>query len=1042
MGSGPEFRLLGPLEVRQNGQVVPVRAGKHRALLASLLLRSNRVVQVGELVEALWGDYPPARIKGTLQTYVMRLRQVLGEPSPIHTTPEGYLLAVPANRIDVHRFTTGAARARQAVQDGDLVGAKAAYAETMGLWRGPALADVPSEALLRDEVPRLTELMMRLHEERTEVELALGNHEQLVPVLRGLTNDHPLRERFWSQLMLALYRSSRQAEALEVFRQVDRMLDEQLGIDPSEDLRAMHQSILVGDPRLAAPQVEPEPVGEPADTAVPAQLPGDLVDFVGRTALVDRITRLLAPGDLGTAVPIVTLSGGPGIGKTALAVHVAHRLRARFPDGQLYVDLRGYGLGPPTATVDVLSRFLRALGVPPEQIPLEVDEQSSMFRSLLTGRRMLLVLDNASAPDQVRPLLPGASSCPVLVTSRDDLRGLIAMNGARRVPLDVLEPAESVRLLGGVIGAAATEAEPAAVEELVARCAHLPLALRVAAANLASRPGRSVAEYLAELPGDEPLAAVDLAYGALTADRQRLFRLLSLVPGPDFTADAAANVGDIEVAEASALLADLAATNLLQRPVPGRYQFHDELMLFAALRRTAYDRESEQAAARSRLLEFYVRAVDRCAELLYPDIMRLPADESRSVRLPLVSGPAQALRWLDAERANLTAAIRSATEHGPTSMSWRLADGLRGYLWIGKHVTEWLATAEYGLHAAYEQQYRPAEAAMHQNLGTLHWKLGDFDTSVQHYTRALELHRSLGDEDAEAGVLNNLGIVRLESGDLMLAKQDFQRCLELKRAAGGPASGRSAVLISLGMLAIQTGELAEAIEDLGEALRITTTAELRGSEATCRNFLGIALRLRGEPEQALEHLDLALAISEEVGFREGAARVLVSMAAARLDLGEPTAALELTGRALEELRESGDQQITTNVLFVSAECNRLLGALETADEQHQQALTKARRIGYQPAEGRALVGLAATRRMLGELVEARELCEQAVTLTTKVGLRITEGVARTELAAISLALGDRERAEREARQALEMQERSGHRKAAKASAEILAATGL
>lgn len=1051
MGSGPEFRLLGPLEVRRNGHVVPIRAGKHRTLLACLLLRSNRVVPIGELVEALWGDHPPARIKGTLQTYVMRLRQALGDPSPIHTTPDGYLLAVPPNRIDVHRFATGAELARQAVREADLTRARAAYAETMALWRGPALADVPSEALSRDEVPRLTELMMRLHEERTEVELALGNHEQLVPVLRGLTNDHPWRERFWGQLMLALYRSSRQAEALEVFRQVDRMLHEQLGIDPSEDLRAMHQSILVGDPRLAAPavrqgkqgsqvkQVEREPVAEPGSTA-PSQLPYDLTDFVGRAALVDRITRLLAPGDPGTAVPIVTLSGGPGIGKTALAVHVAHRLRPRFPDGQLYVDLRGYGLGPPTATVDVLSRFLRALGVPPEQIPLEVDEQSSMFRSLLTGRRMLLVLDNASAPDQVRPLLPGASSCPVLVTSRDDLRGLIAMNGARRVPLDVLEPAESVRLLGGVIGQSTTLAEPGAVEELVARCAHLPLALRVAAANVASRPDRTVAEYLAELPGEEPLAPVDLAYGALPAERQRLFRLLSLVPGPDFTAEAAANVADVEVAEAAVLLADLAATNLLQEPVPGRYQFHDELMLFAALRRTAHDGEPDQAAARSRLLEFYVRAVDQCAELLYPDVVRLPPDESKSVRLPSVVGPAQALRWLDAERANLTAAIRSATEHGPSAMSWRLADGLRGYLSIGKHVTEWLATAEYGLHAAYEEQHRPAEAAMHQNLGTLHWKLGDFDTSVQHYTRALELHRHLDDADGEAEVLNNLGLVRQACGDLGLAKQEFQRCLELKRAAGGPASGRGTVLISLGMLALQTGDLAEAGEHLGEALRVTTDFELRGSEATCRNSLGMVLRLLGKPRQALEHLGRALEISVEDGFREGSARVLVTMAAVRMDLGEHAAALELTGRALDELRECGDQQTTTNVLFVSAECNRLLGKLETADEQHQQSLTKARRIGYQPAEARALVGLAATRRMLGELTEARELCEQALALVTKVGLRITEGLGRTELAAISLAQGDQAGAELEARLALEIQERAGHLAGAEASAEILAAS--
>ena len=992
MGSAGEFRLLGPLEVRRDGRVIPIRAGKHRTLLACLLLRANRVVPVADLVEALWGDTPPARTRGTLQTYVMRLRQVLGEPSPIVTTPVGYQMSVPHELIDVHQFTSGAERAREAVESGDLMGARAAYAETLALWRGPALADVPSEALHRDEAPRLTERMMRLHEQRVDVELALGNHEQLVPVLRGLTGDHPLREKFWAQLMLALYRSSRQAEALEVFRQVDRMLDAQLGIDPGEDLRSVHQAILTGDPQLAAPRASI------AEKPVPGQLPDDLADFVGREALVERVRGLISSDGPGTAVPIVTLSGPPGVGKTSLAVHVAHLLRDRFPDGRLYVDLRGYGLGPPTATVDVLSRFLRALGVPPEQIPLDTDEQSTLFRSLLTGRRMLLVLDNASAPDQVRPLLPGTAGCPVLVTSRHDLRGLIAMNGARRVPVDVLEPAESIELLTGVVGAA----DPGAVEELARRCAHLPLALRVAGANVAAKPGRTVATYLAELPGDEPLAAVDFAYAALSAEQQRLFRLLSLVPGHDFTADAAANVADIDVTQAARLLDDLAKAHLLLQPLPGRYQFHDQLMLFAARRRAAKDGEAEQAVARGRLLEFYVRAVDQCAELLYPDIMRLPAVRVRPVRLPRITGAPQALRWLDAERANLTAAIRSAAEQGPASTSWRLADGLRGYLWIGKHVTEWLATAQYGLHAAYEQHHQPAEAAMHQNLGTLHWKLGEFDTSVEHYERALELHRSLDDADAEAGVLNNLGIVHLESGDLAAAKQDFQRCLDLRRAAGSPPSGRATVLVSLGMLAMETGDLDEAFAHLSESLEISTEFGLRGSEATCRTYLGTVLRLRGEPSAALEQLGLALDVSVEGGFRDATARVLESTAAARMDLGEHVAALTLAGRALDELRESGDQQVTTNVLIVMAEANRRLDRLRTADEQFQQALTKATRIGYQPASAKALVGLATTRRQLGAPAEALSLCDRAITLAVALGLRLTEAQARAERALIML----------------------------------------
>ncbi|WP_158840421.1 AfsR/SARP family transcriptional regulator [Saccharothrix deserti] len=959
-----------------------VRAGKHRALLAALSLRAGRVVSIGELVSFLWGDDPPARTRGTLQTYVMRLRQLLGDPSLIRTTSDGYRLVVPPEHVDVHRFTTTAGLARQAAQSGHLVDAAELYAEALNLWRGPALSDVPSEALRDDEVPRLAERLLVVHEERNDVELALGNHERLVPLLRSLTADHPLRERFWAQLMVALYRASRQAEALEAFRLVDRMLDEQLGIEPGAALRRLHQAILVGDPSLAAP-------AERADPDVPDQLPPDVPEFVGRVELVDRISRLIAPDEPRTAVPIVALTGVPGVGKTALAVHVAHRLRDRFPDGRLYVDLRGYAPGPATPVVEVLTRFLRALGVPPEQIPVDVDEQSTLFRSLLTGRRMLLVLDNAAAPDQVRPLLPGAASCPVLVTSRDDLRGLIAVDGARRVGLDVFEPHESLALL---------RRSGQAAEELARRCGHLPLTLDIVAASVG---GGSVARYLNRLGGRHPL---DLAHAALTPGARRLFGLLSVVPGPDFTTEAAANAADLPVPEAAALLDQLTRARLV-RSGAGRFAFHDELARFAASVADAAPAD-EVGAARVRLLEFYVRAVDHCAELLYPDLMRLPAPAGRAVRLPQIETAAQARAWLDAERANLTAAIRSAAERGPAAVSWRLADALRGYLWIGKHVTEWLSTAQYGLDAAHEQRDVAGEAAMHQNLGTLHWRLGDFETSIAHYTRAVELHRMSGDLESEAGVRENLGVVRLESGDLASARNDLETCLALKRESGGPRSGETGVLTGLGVLAIETGELAEAVDLLGEALAISVEHGLRGSEITALTLLGVASQLMSEPQRALSHLSEALRLSTEAGFHEAAARALESIASVRLDLGEHAEALALADRALAELREDGDQRITTNVLVVMASANRGLGSLRTADEQFQQALTKARRIGYLPGEARALVGLATVRRLLGQLTEAKTLATQAVTLTATLGLRVTERSARTELAAVHLALGD------------------------------------
>ncbi|WP_081915415.1 AfsR/SARP family transcriptional regulator [Saccharothrix sp. NRRL B-16314] len=980
MGAGPWFGLLGPLEVRIHGEPVSVRAGKHRALLAALSLRAGRVVPIGELVSYLWGDDPPARTRGTLQTYVMRLRQLLGDPSLIRTTSDGYRLVVPPEQVDVHRFTTTAGLARQAAQSGHLADAAELYAQALALWRGPALSDVPSDALRDSTVPRLAERLLVVHEERNDVELALGNHERLVPVLRSLTADHPLRERFWAQLMVALYRGSRQAEALEAFRRVDRMLGDQLGVEPGLALRELHQAILVGDPSLAAPAERTDPG--------PDQLPPDVPVFVGRTALVDRISRLVAPDGPRTAVPIVALTGVPGVGKTALAVHVAHRLRDRFPDGRLYVDLRGGASGPAMPVVEALTRFLRALGVPPEQIPVDVDEQSTLFRSLLTGRRMLLVLDNAVAPDQVRPLLPGAASCPVLVTSRDDLRGLIAVDGARRVGLDVFEPHESLALLR-------RSGQPA--EELARRCRHLPLTLGIAAAAVG---GGSVSRYLERLGDRGPL---ELAHATLPPAARRLFALLSVVPGPDFTAEVAANAADLPVSEAAALLDELTRARLV-RSGSGRYAFHDELARFAA---EVADAEPDVGAARVRVLEFYVRAVDHCAELLYPDLMRLPAPVARAVRLPRIGTAAQARAWLDAERANLTAAIRSAAERGPAAVSWRLADGLRGYLWIGKHVTEWLSTARYGMDAAHEQRDLAGEAAMHQNLATLHWRLGEFTTSIAHYTRAVELHRVSGDLASEAGVRSCLGVVRMDAGDMEGARDDLETCLALKRESGGPRSGEAGVLIGLGVLAIETGEPAEASDLLTEALAISVGHGLRSSEITALTLLGVASQVMGEPQRALVHLSEALRLSTDAGFRESTARVLETIASVRLDLGEHAEALALADQALTELREDGDQRITTNVLVVMASANRGLGSLRTADEQFQQALTKARRIGYLPGEARALVGLASVRRLLDRPAEAETLATEAVTLTANLGLRVTERSARTELAAVHTALSTR-----------------------------------
>ncbi|GLY54972.1 BTAD domain-containing putative transcriptional regulator [Lentzea sp. NBRC 102530] len=951
MASGPQFRLLGPMEVRLDGSAVVLRAGKHRALLAALLLRPNRVVPVTELVEHVWGDTPPARTRGTLQTYVMRLRAALGDPSLIQTAADGYRMSVDPLTVDAHRFADAAARGRVAAAADDLDAARKAFAEALELWRGPVLSDVPSETLYREHAPRLTELLMTVHERRIDVELALGNHADLVPELFGLTRDHPLRERFWAQLMLALYRSSRQAEALEAFRQLDRTLDDQLGIDPSAELRSLHQAILVGAPELAAPVVAAVAVREPA---APMRLPDDIADFTGRSAHVERVCGLVTG-----SVPIVTLAGPPGVGKTTLAVRVAHLLRDRFPDGQLYVDLRGYALGAPADGVDVLSRFLRALGVPPDEIPPDLDEQSTMLRSLLSGRRMLLVLDNASAPDQVRPLLPGTASCRVIVTSRDDLRGLIALNGARTVPVEVFSPSESASLLTTLLG-------PGSHAELAERCGHLPLALRVAAAYLAGRDDVTISG-----------SPIELAYAALPPAPQRLFRLLSLVPGPDFTAEAASALADVD---AEGLLTVLEIASLVVSAGPGRYRLHDELVRYAAALREESDSPSEQQAAWTSLLNHYQRGVERCAELLYPGIVRLASAATGPA--PRIPGSADALAWLDAERPNLIAAIRHAAEHGPAVMAWQLADALRGYLWIGQHVGEWLATAHHGLQAAEASAHRPAEAAMHANLGTLYLRLGEYARSVDHHDRAVALYRELGDEDAEAGVLNNLSLVHRRSGNLTAARDVLLRCTEMLRSSSADTVSTS--LYNLGQLSVELGEIDGAVDHFSQALSLVPNAD-------SHTYLGMALRLQGRLDEARAHLDRALEIGN---VPAGEAETLENLAAVELAAGNTDAATSLATRALRLVADGGDQQVATSTRITLGEIHRAASDLDTAADDFQQALTTARRIGYASGEVRALIGLALVLRDRGRDADSRAAAGEAVRRGVELGLRALELRAR------------------------------------------------
>ncbi|PZF98793.1 hypothetical protein C1I93_07920 [Micromonospora endophytica] len=599
--------MLGPVEVRAGDDILALGGTRSECILAALLLDAGRVVSIGRLVGAAWGDDPPGSARIQVQNRVGSLRRLLRGAQPdgtlIATKGSGYLLLLGDWEFDLNRFDQEIARADALEGAGSLVEASRALSSALSLWRGSAL-DGLSTPLLQAAAVHLEERRLNTLERRVQLDLDLGRHRELVPELTNLTGAHPYQEGLHALLMLALHRSGRQTEALHAYHRVRQLLDEQIGVAPGERLRTLHESLVRGDdgPSLVPPAGALPPVTVRA-AAVPRELPADVAGFTGRRSAIEELDTLLSD-DAQPATPVV-ISGTAGVGKTALAVHWAHRAAGRFPDGQLYLNLRGYAPTPPVRPAEALGVLLRSLGVRPERVPTDGEEAASAYRSLLAGRRMLVVLDNARSAEQVRPLLPGSPGCLVLITSRDRLAGLAARDGAHRIALDILTPDEAETLLTRLLGQRRVRDEPQAAAELAELCAHLPLALRIAVANLTQRPYRRIADLLTGLRAGNRLAALtadddeetavqvalDRSYATVSPAAQRLFRLLSLLPDGDFSAAAAAVLADICLTEAYPLLDRLAGAHLIEECGKDRFTFH------GLLRQYAWDRALAQHAA-------------------------------------------------------------------------------------------------------------------------------------------------------------------------------------------------------------------------------------------------------------------------------------------------------------------------------------------------------------------------------------------------------------------------------------------------------------
>jgi DNA-binding SARP family transcriptional activator/Tfp pilus assembly protein PilF len=966
-----EFGVLGAVEARIGGSPVVLGHARQRCVLGVLLVEVGRPVSVDQLIDRVWGEDPPQRATGALYSYLSRLRAAVAGEVVIERQPSGYVLTADPQTVDLHRFRHLVTQARAADSD---TTASELVTQALGLWRGEPFAGLDTPWL--DATRRLL-LGERFAAEldRNDVLLRLGRHGELLPVLSAAVAEHPLDERLAEQAMLALYRRGRQADADEQYRRIRRALADELGSDPGAALRRLHERILAADPTLDLPAPGPRPAVVQLATAatVPAQLPADVRAFTGRTGELAALDRLLAPPDGGEPpMTVALLSGTAGVGKSALAVRWAHRVRESFPDGQLYVNLRGYDAEQPVAVADALAGFLTALGVRGTDIPPGVDERAGRYRSELTDRRMLLLLDNASSVEQVRPLLPGTGSSLVLITSRDSLPGMVAVHGAERVNLDLLPLADAVGLLRRLIGDR-VDREPAVAAELAAACARLPLALRIAAELAAARSDFSLSELVAELgdhqmrldlldAGGDPRAAVravfSWSYQHLPADAARVFRLLGLHPGESVHVAAVAALTGTAVGEARRLLGVLVRASLVHVGRGGRYGMHDLLRAYGAELATRHDAEPDRTAALTRLFDHYLAGSVAAMDTLYPERSPAPGD------------PEQARAWIEAERPNLAATCIYGAAHGWHRYAVSLAGTLFRYLDAGGPVAEAVTVTASAVAAARALGDRDAQARALSDLGRLHRRQGRLAESAETYRQALLLYADLGERAAEAVALRNLGSVHWRLGDYREAADHYRRAWKHYRRLGDEA-GQADASVRLGLVDARLGDEAQATERLRSALDLYARLGDRFSEAYVLSLLARLSREPAELVRAAGHLEQSLATVRQAGDRTAEAYVLTDLAEVYARGGRLKEAAEHLRAALVLHRRIGDRASEAEALNDLGQVLSAAGDAAEARAQHDQALALAREIGDRYEQARAHDGIAATLAVAGDLDRGR-----------------------------------------------------------------------
>jgi DNA-binding SARP family transcriptional activator/tetratricopeptide (TPR) repeat protein len=922
--------MLGELELRVAGEPVPLGPPKQRTVLAALLVDAGHFVRTETIVDRVWGATPPAEARNALYAHIMRLRRILeraageGDQPRLDRATGGYLLRIDPDQVDWRRFCRLADRARDTAS-GDQQRAEL-LREALGLWQGPPLEGLSGGWVIGFRAScrqRYLDAVMAW----AQVELRLANHDPVVATVRELAREHPLVEPLTAVLMRALHAAGRDAEALDAYANLRHHLADQLGTDPGPELQQLHQAILRQD--LEAPGPERPAVATPttrARSAAPAQLPGDVPSFVGRPTELAWLDGALADAERQpTAVVISTISGTAGVGKTTLALHWAHRVRDRFPDGQLYLDLRGFDpAGAVVSPGTALRGFLGALRVPPERIPSDLDAQTALYRSLLADRRMLIVLDNAADARQVRPLLPGTPGCLVLITSRDQLPGLIATEAARPITLDLLPPAQARELFARRVGPDRAAAEPGAVDQIVDRCACLPLALAIVAARAVTRPQVRLARLADELrtpaggldafAGSDPVADIrsvfSWSYRALSAGAARLFRLLGLHPGTEVGTTAAASLAGIDAREASRLLSELAQAHLLAEPAPARFTCHDLLRTYAIELTRHHDPAADRHAAQHRLLDHYLHTARGADRLQNPD--RTPIDfppPLPGVAIDAFTDAEQARAWFAAEQPGLLAIVGQAAAAGFDAHAWQLV-----------------------------------------------WAIGDFldrcglwQEWVEVQLVALDATRRLADQARQADTLCNLARAYARIGAHPEAEDCFLQALDAFGELGDRA-GAADTHYSLGWLLGRQGRHAEALDHTERAFKLYQDTGRRAREAKALSTVGWYHALLGNPARAIEHCRQALPLLEELDDIGGQASTWDSLGYAHHHLGEHRRAAACFTRAVELYRADGTPLYEAEVLTHLGDTHAAAGDRDAARETWRQALTILDGLGHPDAE--------------------------------------------------------------------------------------------